>query len=199
MDRALYGVAECSPLGGLVGVTLHPQGPRAAPVLRDSLLTGAELCPQQLLGVSWVWGAAELQARAGGCVPRVPAGPAPTASPYLLKSLGKEKQRGFVTSSQGRKLEAIMYTEQNVSGCLGRGRFHFKRTESPIFCVPATCSPFLQWLLGAPWSSPYSQRSVGTHPPKGMQGEESTCPALRLLNGSKTWWCWGWQQPRDRK
>lgn len=42
---------------------------------------------------------------------RAPAGPAPTGFCYLLKNLGEEKQRRIVTNSQGRKLEAIMYTD----------------------------------------------------------------------------------------
>lgn len=36
---------------------------------------------------------------------RALAGPAPTGFCYLLKNLGKKKQRGFVSNSQGRRLE----------------------------------------------------------------------------------------------
>lgn len=110
---------------------------------------------------------------------RVPAGLAPTGFCYLLKNLGKEKQRGFVTNSQGSKLEAIMYTDpqnkMSVAAWTGADSIS-RRQKAPFFCVPAICSPFPRWLLGAPWSSPYSQSSVGAQAPKEDAGRGKHLP-----------------------
>lgn len=82
---------------------------------------------------------------------RAPAGPAPTGFCYLLKNLGEEKQRGFVTNSQGRKLEAVMYrnpqNKMSVDAWAGADSIS-RRQKAPFFCAPAICYPFPQRLLG---------------------------------------------------
>lgn len=115
---------------------------------------------------------------------RAPAGPAPTGFCYLLKNLGEEKQRGFVTNSQGRKLEAVMYrnpqNKMSVDAWAGADSIS-RRQKAPFFLCPCH---LLSLSSAAPWSSPYSQRSIGTQAHKGDAGRGKH---LRLLNGSKTW------------
>lgn len=69
---------------------------------------------------------------------KAPAGPALTGFCYLLKNLGEEKQRGFVTNSQGRKLETVMYRDpQNkLSVEAWAGADSISKDRKPHFFVP---------------------------------------------------------------
>ena len=108
--------------------------------------------------------------------------PNPTVFCYLLKILGKRKQRGFVSSVQGRKLESITYTDPLSKLLMDawRGQLLLQAARC-LLCALASCS--LSSGQGCPNPARTGEhRNCQLWVLEGMDGEESSCQALRLLN-----------------
>lgn len=86
--------------------------------------------------------------------------PNPTVFGYLLKILGKRKQKGFVSSVQGRKLESITYTDPLSKLLMDAWRGQSSCFKQPDACfVPLPAAPFPQTRT-APTQP--GQRNIGT-------------------------------------